>query len=87
MAATGMRGREHFERVRDIMVKTFGLEEEQVTPGAHLVDDLALDSLDWAELVVILERETGRGISDEDVKGIRTVEDVLGLVDRQMTRA
>ena len=32
-AATGMRGREHFERVRDVMVKTFGLEEEQVTPG------------------------------------------------------
>ena len=81
-----MRGREHFERVRDIMVKTFGLEEEQVIPGAHLVDDLALDSLDWAELVVMLERETGREISDEDVKAIRTVEDILDLVDRQVTR-
>ena len=69
------------------MVKTFGLEEEQVTPGAHLVDDLALDSLDWAELVVLLERETGREISDEDLKAIRTVEDILGLVDRQVTRA
>jgi acyl carrier protein len=82
-----MGGREHFERVRDTMVKTFGLEEEQVTPGAHLVDDLALDSLDWAELVVLLERETGREISDEDLKAIRTVEDILGLVDRQVTRA
>ena len=82
-----MGGREHFERVRDTMVKIFGLEEEQVTPGAHLVDDLALDSLDWAELVVLLERETGREISDEDLKAIRTVEDILGLVDRQVTRA
>jgi acyl carrier protein len=69
------------------MVKAFGLEEEQVTPGAHLVEDLALDSLDLAELVVILERETGRELSDEDVKGIRTVEDVLGLVERQVSRA
>ena len=31
---------EHFERIRDVMVKTFGLEEEQVTPVARLVDDL-----------------------------------------------
>jgi acyl carrier protein len=82
-----MSRREHFERVRDVMVKTFGLEEEQITPVARLVDDLALDSLDWAELVVILERETGRGISDSDVKAIRTVEDILDLVDRQATSA
>lgn len=80
-----MSRREHFERVRDVLVKTFGLEEEQVTPVAHLVDDLALDSLDWAELVVILERQTGREISDSDVKGIRTVGDILDLVDRQAT--
>ena len=65
------------------MVKTFGLEEEQVTPVARLVDDLALDSLDWAELVVMLERETGREISDSDVKAIRTVEDILDLVERK----
>ncbi len=82
-----MSRREHFERVRDVMVKTFGLEEEQVTPVARLVDDLALDSLDWAELIVILERETGREISDSDVKAIRTVEDILDLVDRQATSA
>jgi acyl carrier protein len=78
-----MSRKEHFERVRDVMVKTFGVEEEQVTPAAHLVDDLALDSLDWAELIVILERETGREISDNDVKAIRTVGDVLDLVDRK----
>jgi acyl carrier protein len=78
-----MSRREHFERIRDVMVKTFGLEEEQVTPVARLVDDLALDSLDWAELIVILERETGQEINDTDVKGIRTVEDVLDLVDRK----
>lgn len=78
-----MSRREHFERVRDVMVKTFGVEEEQVTPAARLVDDLALDSLDWAELIVILERETGREISDSDVKAIRTVGDILDLVDRK----
>jgi acyl carrier protein len=78
-----MSRREHFERVRDVMVKTFGVEEEQVTPVARLVDDLALDSLDWAELIVVLERETGREISDSDVKAIRTVGDILDLVDRK----
>jgi acyl carrier protein len=78
-----MSRREQFERIRDVMVKTFGLGEGQVTPVARLVDDLALDSLDWAELIVILERETGREISDSDVKAVRTVEDILDLVDRK----
>ena len=65
------------------MVKTFGLEAKQVTSVAHLVDDLALDSLDRVELITMLERETGREISDNDVKDVRTVEDLLDLVDRK----
>ena len=69
------------------MVKTFDLEEEQVTSVARLVDDLALDSLHSAPLMVMPERETGREISDSDVKAVRTVEDILDLVDRQATSA
>jgi acyl carrier protein len=74
---------EHFERVKDVMVKRFGLEEEQVTRAAHLVDDLELDSLDWVELIVVLERETGQEISENELKAVHTVEDILDLIDRK----
>ena len=72
-----------FERVKRIMVETFGVEEERVTRSARLVEDLELDSLDWIELVVLLERQTGHEIRESEAKGIRTVEDLLGLIERK----
>mgnify|MGYP001285140484 CR=1 FL=1 len=69
-----------FERVKRIMVETFGVEEERITRSARLVEDLELDSLDWIELVVLLERQSGLEIRESEAKGIRTVEDLLSLI-------
>jgi acyl carrier protein len=65
------------------MAKTFGLAEEQITPEARLVDDLQLDSLDWAELLVVLERETGEELPESGLEAVRTVNDILRLVERK----
>ena len=65
------------------MAKTFGLAEEQITPEARLVGDLQLDSLDWAELLVVLERETGEGFPESGLEALRTVNDILRLVERK----
>lgn len=78
-----MSGSGRFERVKDIMVNTFGVEAQRVTGSARLVEDLELDSLDWIELVVVLEREAGVEISETEAKAIRTVDDLLGLIDRK----
>ena len=65
------------------MAKTFGLDEEQITLEARLVDDLRLDSLDQAELLVLLERETGEGLPESDLEKVRTVNDILDLLERK----
>lgn len=72
-----------FERVKRIMVETFGVEEERISHSARLIEDLELDSLDWIELVVLLERQTGQEIRESEAKGVRTVEDLLGLIARK----
>jgi acyl carrier protein len=73
-----------FERIKDVMVKTFGVDEERVTRTARLVEDLELDSLDWTELLVVLERQIGQEVTESEARGIRTVEDVLALLDRKL---
>ena len=78
---------ENFEKLRDILVKTFEVPVGQVTPAAHLVDDLHLDSLDWVDLVIRLEQETGREITEDELKAIRTIEDILDLVDQKKSTA
>jgi acyl carrier protein len=78
---------ERFERLKHIMVNTFGVEEARITRSALLVQDLELDSLDWTELLVTLERETGQEVSESEAREIRTVEDLLGLIGRKQAAA
>ena len=74
---------ENFEKLKDILVKTFEVRAEQVTQTAHLVNDLKLDSLDWVDLVVRLEQETGQEITEDELKAIRMIQDILDVVDKK----
>ena len=47
------------ERVKKIIAEQLGVEEEEVTPEAHFVEDLGADSLDTVELVMALCRGIG----------------------------
>lgn len=78
---------EHFEKLKEVLVKTFEVREDQVTPAAHLVDDLKLDSLDWVDLVIRLEQETGQEITEDELKAIRTIEEILDVIDRKQSAA
>jgi len=70
-----------FEKVRGIIVEQLGVDEAEVVPEAHFIDDLGADSLDTVELVMALEEEFGIEISDEDAEKIQTVSDVLKYID------
>ena len=69
-----------------ILTKTFGLRAEQIVLTAHLVKDLELDSLDWVDLVVRLERETGQEITEDELRAIRTIQDIVDLVHGKVVR-
>ncbi|MCB1315494.1 MAG: acyl carrier protein [Leptospiraceae bacterium] len=70
-----------FEKVKSIIVEQLGVDESEVTPEAHFIDDLGADSLDTVELVMALEEEFGIEISDEDAEKIQTVGDVTKYID------
>ena len=61
------------ERVKKFIAEQLGVEEEEVTPEAHFVEDLGADSLDTVELVMALEEEFEIEIPDEDAEKILTV--------------
>ena len=64
------------QRMKDILVQQLCVNEEDITPGADLEDDLGADSLDCVELVMTFEDAFGIEISDEVAEGIKTVKDV-----------
>ncbi|MGN0856819.1 MAG: acyl carrier protein [Candidatus Spyradenecus sp.] len=78
-----MKTREElFEAIKQILVDEFECEAEAVTPEAQIFQDLDLDSIDAVDLMVRLQRMTGLRVKAEDFKQIRTLGDVLDVVER-----
>jgi acyl carrier protein len=68
------------ERVKQIIVEQLGVDESEVTPTAHFVDDLGADSLDIVELVMAFEEAFEIEIPDEDAEKILTVQNAIDYV-------
>ncbi len=68
------------EKVKQIIVEQLGVDEAEVTPTAHFVDDLGADSLDIVELVMAFEENFEIEIPDEDAEKIATVKDAIDYI-------
>ena len=69
-------------RIKEILVADFELEESKLVPEAKLFEDLDLDSIDAVDMVVRLQQMTGLKVKAEDFKQIRTLADVVDVVER-----
>ncbi len=71
-----------YQEVSQLLVKLFDLDAEQITPEARLYEDLELDSIDAVDMVVHLQKKTGKRIKPEMFKSVRTVQDVVDTVEQ-----
>ena len=69
-------------KIKEILVSDFELDAEKLVPGAKLFEDLDLDSIDAVDMVVRLQQMTGLKVKAEDFKQIRTLADVVDVVER-----
>ena len=67
--------------IRTRIAQQLNIPFDSITADSKLVDDLKADSLDIVELVTSLEEEYNIEISDEDIKNIRTVGDVVRFIE------
>jgi len=61
------------DQVKKLIVEQLGVDESQITPDAHFIDDLGADSLDTVELILSLEETFNISIPDEDAEKLETV--------------
>ena len=73
--------------LRVAMQSEFGLKPDEIQLETHLVDDLDLDSIDWVDLAVRLEETLGFTFPEEQLKSIRTVQDVVELIRGALTES
>jgi len=72
------------EKVSQTLVKMFELQPETVTMEATLFEDLDLDSIDAIDMAAEIQKFTGRRLEEEDLRKLRTVGDVVVLIDRMV---
>jgi acyl carrier protein len=66
--------------LREIFESEFEIEGDAVVPEARLREDLDLDSIDAVSLAARLENETGAVLKEEKLRSLRTVGDVVALL-------
>jgi acyl carrier protein len=64
----------------EIIEEIAGTTADEVTPSANFVDDLDIDSLSMVEIAVAAQDKFGVEIPDEQLKDLKTVQDVVNFV-------
>ena len=77
-----MKREELFRHVKETLVEEFECDESMIVPEARFYEDLDLDSIDAVDLIVQLRNERNIEVSSEDFKSIRTVGDLLDVLER-----
>lgn len=73
---------EVLSRIRKTLSEEFECDAAKIVPEARFYEDLDLDSIDAVDLIVRLRKEVDFEIKSEDFKAIRTVGDLLDVLER-----
>lgn len=71
-----------FEKVRELLAEQLEIAEDEISMDTHIVDDLGADSLDVVELITSLEEEYGIVITDEAIRELYTVREVVEFIEK-----
>ncbi|MCI9450198.1 MAG: acyl carrier protein [Clostridiales bacterium] len=73
-----------FEQVKDMLTTELSVNPADITPEAELSNDLGINSLELADLVLLCEERYGLNIGDEDIHSFITVGDVANYLSENV---
>ena len=68
---------ELYARIKRALIDQFEVDESMVSLDANLYEELEIDSIDAVDLLTQLKEWTGKRISPEVFKDVRTIRDVM----------
>ncbi|TET99745.1 MAG: acyl carrier protein [Candidatus Stahlbacteria bacterium] len=74
------------DQIKKIIVEQLGVDESEVTPDAHFIDDLGADSLDTVELILSFEETFNISIPDEEAEKLETVRKALEYLEEKIEK-
>ena len=77
-----MTDQEILAGLAEIIDEIAGVPADEVTPDKNFVDDLDIDSLSMVEIAVAAQDKFGVEIPDDQLKDLKTVQDVVNFVSK-----
>jgi acyl carrier protein len=75
-----MTNEEIIETINAFLIDEFEVDGDEITPEAPLKETLDLDSLDYVDLVVVIESNFGFKVKGEDFTDIHTFQNFYDYV-------
>ena len=70
-----------FQRLAEIIADVMNLDPREISTETSFIEDLGADSLDVYQIMIALEEELQYELDSDQVERIRTVGEVLELVN------
>ena len=72
------------EKVNALLVEEFEIDAQLLAPEASLKNDLEIDSLDFVDIVVLIDREFGFKPKAEELKTVKTLQDFYNYIEAHL---
>ena len=69
------------DKVKELVAEQLGINKETITAESNIIEDLGADSLDVIEMLMTLEEEYGITIPDEKIGQIKTIGQIVDLIE------
>lgn len=72
------------EKVRTFLIEELEIEESKIFNDAKLKEDMGIDSLDFVDIVVIVEKNFGFKIKPEEMSGVITLSQFCDYIESKV---
>ena len=73
-----------YETIRSLLAEQLGYEEERITMQTVILEDLEAEREDLEELMLSLEQELAITWSEDDLKDLTTIGDLVAFIENQI---
>ena len=74
------------DKVKQFLVEEFEIESDKIKPEATLKKDLGIDSLDFVDIVVIIDDIFGFQINSDDIQKIDTFGEFCNYIQEKTVK-
>ena len=72
------------EKVKAFLIDDLEIEEENIFPEAKLKEDMGIDSLDYVDIVVIVEKNFGFRIQAQEMTNVKTLTQFYDYIESKV---